>query len=1192
MRGTIFTKISGILALVLTFSVSAFAQNATQLPTALRYLEENHKKLGLTADDYSDVVVSDEYQSEKSQATYLYLMQRHDGIGVYNAIFNFAITKEGNVAHAGNRFIPNLDQKVNTSSPSLSAEAALSAALNHLGATGQTPELKQRIDENSYLFDKGTVSFRDITVALRYQPMADESVRLAWDIAIDLRSDDDYWSLRVDALTGEVLDQTSWTVHCSFAPGMYHNHDAECRDYREVAGTAQMETLGGSGYNVFAEVIGSNLFPHESPNHGDRNLIVDPAELTASPYGWHDTNGSAGAEFTITRGNNVHAYLDLDNDDIPAGDEPDGGADLLFDFPYNPTDEPEAFQDAAVTNLFFMNNFIHDFSYAYGFDEPAGNFQQNNYGNGGNAGDYVLAQAQDGGGTNNANFATPPDGGNGRMQMYLWGNTGGAQYLEVTEPSIVAGKYETGLTDGFGANIPNEGPWSGEVVIVDDGIIDPYVTDACEDIQNDITGKIALIDRGGCEFGFKALNAENAGAIGVIICNFEDALLTMGAGAVGAQVTIPVIMLSGPNCNLIRTFAGSTLEVTIAAPSVTGPNQLDGDLDNGIIAHEFAHGVSNRLTGGPSQAGCLGNTEQMGEGWSDFFSLVSSVKPGDTGDMRRGIGTYVTGEPTNGIGIRTYPYSTDLDNNPHSYSDAPGESVPHGVGSIWCAALWDMYWEFVDEYGFDEDLYYGTGGNNIAVQLVMEGMKLQPCSPGFVDGRDAILAADEILYNGVNQCLIWEAFARRGIGWVANQGSSNSVGDETEDFNPRPVCLAKMVIEKEVTPLIEAGDEIDVTIEVANYKPETVTNVVVTDDIPDGTSVVAGSISNGGTVDGNMVVWNLGDMELEDSYTLTYKLSTDPAEYSIRYLSDYLDTDDSEDNWIVENPFGFDIWFFSDDLDAYSGDYTWYVENTELENRQHLTYGEPITIQGDRPVMRVYHAFNTEPAGDGGLIQVSTDGGANWMELGDKMIRNPYTTELPYPGPFVIPNLSAFSGSSTIIPGNENGYIGTYIDMTEYAGQEVLIRFRFGSDDNTSPTTGTAGWWIDDFELMDMLSYNGTACVTTDQGDEECAQAAAEGTIVNSQLATSTQEIDANTQVTVFPNPASDLINVSLQSTEKEDIVVSLMTMDGREVEQRFAALNADQQLLTLDVRNLPSGFYLVKITNGTSTVIEKVVVE
>ena len=84
-----------------------------------------------------------------------------------------------------------------------------------------------------------------------------------------------------------------------------------------------------------------------------------------------------------------------------------------------------------------------------------------------------------------------------------------------------------------------------EVVIIDDGVYEPLPSDGCETVLNaaELDGKVALIDRGGCEFGFKGVQAQNAGAVAVIICNFEDGLIGMGAGAVGADVEIPIIFM-------------------------------------------------------------------------------------------------------------------------------------------------------------------------------------------------------------------------------------------------------------------------------------------------------------------------------------------------------------------------------------------------------------------------------------------------------------------------------------------------------------------------------------------------------------------------------------------------------------------------------------------------------------------------
>ncbi len=111
---------------------------------------------------------------------------------------------------------------------------------------------------------------------------------------------------------------------------------------------------------------------------------------------------------------------------------------------------------------------------------------------------------------------------------------------------------------GFGAWL---GTLTGEWVIADDGV--PVNSNACEPIINDLAGKIALIDRGVCEFGIKCLNAETAGAIAVIVCNnATTAPIAMGSPpAIAAQVTIPCFMMSKQDCDVLRLL--TPIEVTV-----------------------------------------------------------------------------------------------------------------------------------------------------------------------------------------------------------------------------------------------------------------------------------------------------------------------------------------------------------------------------------------------------------------------------------------------------------------------------------------------------------------------------------------------------------------------------------------------------------------------------------------------------
>ena len=67
---------------------------------------------------------------------------------------------------------------------------------------------------------------------------------------------------------------------------------------------------------------------------------------------------------------------------------------LTFDFPLDLNEEPRAYLDFSISNLFYLNNIMHDVFYRYGFDEVSGNFQDDNFEKGGLGDDAVIANAQ------------------------------------------------------------------------------------------------------------------------------------------------------------------------------------------------------------------------------------------------------------------------------------------------------------------------------------------------------------------------------------------------------------------------------------------------------------------------------------------------------------------------------------------------------------------------------------------------------------------------------------------------------------------------------------------------------------------------------------------------------------------------------------------------------------------------------
>lgn len=748
------------------------------------------KSAKMSNEDVKDLYIDREIFSAKTGVTNIYLNQRYNGIKIFNAVSTVGIKDDG-IFHFANKFKRNLTKNINTTPTSLTASDAVYKAAQHfkLGNVSQLEIIEQ--SPNNYLFSKGNISQENISVEKVYFQDNNGTLRLAWDLNINTLDGRHWWSVRIDAVDGSVLDVNDWVLNCNFKGDHTQQGSVKKTSLNNKESFNLFKNMAlapdGAQYNVYA-------LPTESPNHGSRILVSNPANVLASPNGWHDDDGINGAEHSITKGNNVHAYED--SADVNIGYSPNGTASLSFNFAINFNDYPEIYQDASITNLFYTSNMMHDIWYNYGFDEGSGNFQENNYSGQGLGGDSVNAEAQDGGGRNNANFATPPDGVNPRMQMYLWDRPDAVNFI--INNSRLAGDYY-GIPAAFGPPLENT-PLTADLVVLQDDNAGSSTdsNDACDTVTNatDLNGKIAIVTGTGCQFGSKVLAAQNAGAIAVIVVSGSGSPVRMGGGDDGGSVTIPSIMIDQFDGEAIIRF----LSRGNANASLVFPNSIDGTLDNGVVAHEYGHGISTRLTGGASNSNCLNTctqrdsegdcvdgtyTEQMGEGWSDWFALMVTMKPSDVATDGRGVATFSRGQDVDGSGNRPEKYSTDFAINRYTYINANNSSnlsAPHGVGFVWCTVLWDLTWAYIDKYGFDSDLYNGNKGNNKVMQLVLDGLKLQPCNPGFVDGRNALLAADMASTGGENQCLIWEVFANRGLGFGADQGDSLSRTDQVESF--------------------------------------------------------------------------------------------------------------------------------------------------------------------------------------------------------------------------------------------------------------------------------------------------------------------------------------------------------------------------------------------------------------------------
>ncbi|MCP3931424.1 MAG: T9SS type A sorting domain-containing protein [Bacteroidetes bacterium] len=1147
-----------------------FSHAQTTPRAASQYIENNYEAWGLSREDIQGLDLKSQSQSKHNEVIHLYFQQNYKGIEIKNSLLVLSMLEEGKVFHAGSRLHSDIENKITSFIPKTSAKDALHISAKVLGGVLiETPRFIKQKNDHIYLYEKGELSLSTISVQLLYLPKNDGKLHLAWQIQIE--KPDALWNIVIDAANGDLIEKKNKLLHCHFPHATYRRMEPSCEkeDLLNSQNSANLTPDDNSLYNVFP-------YPVESPIHGEQQIISAPADPIASPYGWHDTNGLDGAEHTITRGNNVHAYLDKNGNNASSGDEPNGGENLSFLYSFSPNSEPAVNQNASVTQLFYACNFLHDFSYHYGFDEESGNFQENNYEKGGIEGDYLKANAQDGSAgssINNARFWPYAEGISPRIEMFLWNRSG---LLTVESPVNIAGIYETREAQ-FGQSI-SETAVTGELVITDDGSMEP--TQGCNEIINDVDGKIALIDRGTCDYSVKVLNAQNAGAIAVIVCSYNGGTFNpMGSGEVGNQVSIPSVLVNYADCQVIRQYIDEGVIVSLVTPDDEGPTQIDGSFDNGIIAHEYGHGISQRLTGGPQTVSCLDNDEQMGEGISDFFALAATAKTGDAGEMPRGIGTYVYQQAPNGPGSRRYPYSTNMNVNPLTFHDIVGTNGVYPVGEVWASVLWDLYWVFSGQYGWSEDLLNGDKGNNIAIQLVMGGMKMQPCDPGLLEARDAILAADMANNEGANQCLIWEVFARRGLGWDAEQGSTTNRHDGKAGFLTNPECIKELKITKTATEIINAGDEITLQITVTNHKEVSLADLIITDIIPEGLTYVPGTASEDASVNEGVITFELDFLASGASHIVSYRVLSSADNFSVRQFFD--DMENGDDEWTFFNQTGDHIWYIRD-ANAYSGENAWFVEDTGKPNDQLLQLQNPVLVTGDQPVLRFYHKYNTEWGFDGGIVQISNDGGIQWENVEDYMFKNGYNSRLSF-FTLGINDLKAFIG-------NSEGYIDTYIDLEAYKGDEISIRFRFGSDDNG---TGNEGWYMDDFEIMDMFNYQAEVCVISAEGDQACALPPHRGTIVQPNLNVPTREIDQSRfRADVFPNPSKDFLNIRFNSKTARDVEINLVDVNGKVVYGQIIHLNTGQQLIPLSTAHLVAGFYFLQLKSEGVILTKKLIIQ
>lgn len=944
----------------------------------------------------------------------------------------------------------------------------------------------------------------------------------------------------ISARTGSLLVRTSLTQFADpYTYRVWADTTGQFRPYDSPRGT------GGTPY---AGQPGGALPPFVPANR---------VSLVSGPISTGDPWLPPGA--TETRGNNVDAYADTIQPDGFTGTNPDGGVPDLratttsastFDYAYDNavTAQANANQiQAAVTQLFFTTNWLHDWYYDVGFDEASGNAQASNLGraSGDLEDDPLLAEAEDYSGLNNANMTTPADGASPRMQMYVF--TGPQDnHLTVNAPASLAGTYQHIGVAVFG---PQGFNVSGDIALVNDGV-GPLpdggtssTSDGCEGGYSRVAGKVALVDRGSCTFVQKVTNAQDAGAIGVLVANNTSGILNMGASEPPPGITIPSLLVTQDLGTSMKGQLGTGVNVTLFRQDPETILNVDGALDNSIVAHEWGHYIAHRLVGGGDGFNAQ-ITDGMGEGWSDFHALLLTVRPedasaaGNTGFS----GVYPMAQyawQDGYFGIRRYPYSTDMTKNPLTFAYiqngkalpaavpvAPGfdtsgldNSEVHNTGEVWASMLWECYAALLN----DPRRSFQEAQDQMRRYLVA-AYKATPVNATFTEARDALLAV-ALANDPADYQLFGRAFAKRGLGTAAvapnRLDPNNSGAVESFTWGKSLELLGAAVQETKSCDsdgVVDHDESGKLVVTLRNLGADPVANVTVAapPSLPKVTFAQGGVATlaslpaaqtaqvelpfDVGAISGIQmlpidVAVSSSDLPSSQriSHHLTFRLNTDqlPA-------SSATDTVEATSTvWTTSSvphlgSSRLAAWTriptlnTTDDLQ-----HEWWGPDPDISADESLV-SPPLGVAASGPFRVTFRARwdeETEPDGnfyDGVVLEISEDNGATWKDV----TQAGGTLSLPYNHvlfndptlPFGIAN--PLQGRPAY-SGNNPSY-GSFDTVTldfgtAYAGKTVLLRFRLGADGGV----GAKGFELDDIAFTGIV---GTPFASVVADTHSCVQ--------------------------------------------------------------------------------------------------------
>lgn len=890
------------------------------------------------------------------------------------------------------------------------------------------------------------------------------------------------WRFVVAATDGELLERRDL-----WARGFDYRVFADASDLRPLDGPVADHTPHPTG------LPDGSLPPFVAP------ALVAVEGLNTNPSGGADPWLEASALQTF--GNNVDAYADFNapdgysNGDLRAVPSAFGTFDRVYDVTRGAAAD-EAQIMAGVTHLFYVTNWLHDWYYDSGFDEAAGNAQRSNYGRGGAGFDPLLAQSLSGlsvGARNDAVTVVPGDGASPRLKMFAWSGRSQSSLL-VTPPGS---SVETG-TATFG---PSSFDMTGPLALADDGV--GSASDGCEPLINDVAGRVVLVDAGGCTFSFKALRAQSAGAIAIVVVHdAPGSPPLMEDGNPG--VFIPALSITLDD--------GTALKAALQQGPVTAALQrsaeplADGALDSLLIAHEWTHVLVRRLSD------CaLKQCFALEEGFADFVALHLALREGD--DLGGTFASPAYAPRAFGdvgyFGLRRVPYSVDFTRNALTFRHlADGEPLPathpinpdamagalnseiHNAGEVWATMLLEGYVALLEDgstsgRSFDEV-------RRAMSDYVVTGLKLMPVDATLTEARDALLAA-ALAQRPADAGLLAAAFARRGAGTCAVSPARDSLDFsgviESFEVIPRIELGAAHLDDSRRScdgdGALDDGERGVLTLSLLNASPSAssafelqVSSTSASLGFPEGTVVSVPAMPAFSSAEVTLAV----DLAEDAASLIGLDLSVAaagvpgcggsapqrsfviPASFDDELELSRRDAFESErSTWTLDGDGAASLWSREE---VGPLEHAWRGEDAPYHSDTALV-SPPLVVDDAAALVlsfRHRHTFEASEGQfwDGAVVEISDDDGATWTDVSTWADPGYGGTLVAFAGNPLAAR-PAFVGQNPSWPELDD----VTVDLgTAFAGDTVRVRFRVGTD----AYAGAHGWEIDDVELQGITN--------------------------------------------------------------------------------------------------------------------------